>query len=489
MIKNILTLILLLISIVLVAQEVPKAILVGYVYESNNRGYLNEVKVIVTSDNNKDQFEIFTDKQGKFELIVPIIDNNYTVQAEKSGLKKVSIQVSTKGKEHHEGVFAKIEMSRLPGYILEMSLMDFVDMNDPAALAYSIDGAKIEVYNNTLQQEILNIPAHPSHIIQCLLEQGNEYIFLIRKEGYYTKRMRANVNVNGCILCMEGFGTVTPSVVENLTKENTMGILATNIMLKKMVLNEVMKMDNIYYDLGKSTLRPEAFLPLDDLAKMMFDNPQLVVELSSHTDSRGSEKTNLELSQRRAASVVEYIKARVPNLGTRMEAKGYGESRPLNSCVDGVECSEELYQQNRRTELSVIDILVEDPGTVRSLASMMQERNFDLILDANSQAYADDVARKEVYHRAEASIPQSMTMSYAGYKIQLLEKEGDLSTNHFIFYEYDQVFVDVLKQNLYAFLIGDFKNYETAVQELKKYQQQYPKAQIVEYNNGLRVRK
>ncbi|WP_081909456.1 OmpA family protein [Aureispira sp. CCB-QB1] len=471
----------------LVGQDIPNAVLVGYIYESNNRGYLNEVKVTISSEDSVHQLKTITDVQGKFEVKIPIINGTYTIEAKKSAFQTGRTTITTQGRRANEGIFTKLELSRLPGYTLDMTLTDLVDETNPGAPAYGIEGAHIEIYNNTLQKEVVNIAKHPSHRIQCHLEQGNEYIFLLRKEGYYAKRMRANVNVNGCILCMEGFGTVTPSVTDNLTKENTMGTLGTNVMMKKVVLNEKMKMENIYYDLGKATLRPEAKPQLDELAQMMYDNPQIVVELSAHTDSRGNNQANMELSQRRANAVVNYIKAKVPVQKNQIEAKGYGETQPVNSCVDGVECTEELYQQNRRTELTVIDILAEDPMQVRSLSSMMQERNFDLILEANNQAYAEGGATTELYHRSMPSKPQTMSAAYNGYKIQLLDKKGDLSTNHFLFYEFDVIFIDLLKEQHYAFLIGDYADYKTAQEALVNYKQQFPTAKIVAYKNGLRI--
>lgn len=487
MTKYILTLLfLLLFSIASIAQESPKVALVGYIYETNNRGYLNEVKVKVSSEDQQHTFKVTTNLQGKFELKIPLTGGRYLIEAEKAAFKKASAQISTQGRTPNQGVFTKIEMERLPGYTLDMSITDLVNPDDSTAPAYGIEGTRIEIYNNTLQEEVLNIAEHPSHMIQCHLEQGNEYVFLIRKEGYYTKRMRANVNVNGCILCMEGFGTVTPSVTSNLTKENTMGTLGANVTMKKMLLNEKMKIENIYYDLGKSTLRPEAFPQLNELAKIMYDNPQIIVELSSHTDCRGNNQSNMELSQKRANTIVNYIKSKIPLKKERMEAKGYGELQPVNSCVDGVDCTEELHQQNRRTELTVIDILAEAPETVRSLSSMMQERYFDLILDANNQAYAEPGTATELYHRNSPSMPQTMAIDYTGFKIQLMDKEGDLSTNHFMFYEFDHVFLDLLKERHYAFLIGDYTNYSTAQTELTKYQKQFPQAKIIAYKNGIR---
>ena len=84
----------------------------------------------------------------------------------------------------------------------------------------------------------------------------------------------------------------------------------------------------------------------------MHDNPTLEIELASHTDSRGTDKYNQDLSQRRAQSVVDYLVSR-GIARDRMVAKGYGESRLINKCADGVSCSEAEHQQNRRTEFTI----------------------------------------------------------------------------------------------------------------------------------------
>ena len=79
------------------------------------------------------------------------------------------------------------------------------------------------------------------------------------------------------------------------------------------------------------------------------------VELSAHTDSRGSSRDNLNLSQRRAQSCVNYlIKKGIPK--GNIVAKGYGEEKLVNGCKDNVECTEEEHQANRRTEIKVLSV-------------------------------------------------------------------------------------------------------------------------------------
>ena len=92
---------------------------------------------------------------------------------------------------------------------------------------------------------------------------------------------------------------------------------------------------------------------LDKIFQLLIDNPEIKVELSSHTDARGEAGYNLELSQKRAESVVNYLVSRGVE-AERLIARGYGESSLLNYCGGFVECDEADHQINRRTEFKVI---------------------------------------------------------------------------------------------------------------------------------------
>ncbi len=111
----------------------------------------------------------------------------------------------------------------------------------------------------------------------------------------------------------------------------------------------------VLYDLGKWNIREDAAVELDDMIQFLNDNPNIKIELSSHTDARGSRSSNQSLSQKRAESAVNYM---VENgiSKERMQAKGYGETRLKNKCADGVKCSEEEHQANRRTEVTIIEM-------------------------------------------------------------------------------------------------------------------------------------
>jgi outer membrane protein OmpA-like peptidoglycan-associated protein len=139
------------------------------------------------------------------------------------------------------------------------------------------------------------------------------------------------------------------------TRNAPKGSIVNDFKLFKAEKGTVVRLDNIYYDYNKADIRPDAALELDKLIKIMNDNPTMKIELSSHTDSRGSDSYNVELSKKRAKSAVDYMISKgIPK--TKLISKGYGETKPLNHCGNDVKCSDEEYQINRRTEFTILDI-------------------------------------------------------------------------------------------------------------------------------------
>jgi outer membrane protein OmpA-like peptidoglycan-associated protein len=112
-------------------------------------------------------------------------------------------------------------------------------------------------------------------------------------------------------------------------------------------------LNNIYYDLNKSNIRPDAAVELDKLVDILKTHPTLEIEISSHTDSRAPATYNMALSNRRAASVVAYL-VKQGIAADRLVPKGYGDTRLLNGCEKGVLCSEAEHQLNRRTEVRIL---------------------------------------------------------------------------------------------------------------------------------------
>ena len=359
------------------AQDDKKVVLEGYIFEDNNSGYLNEVKVAVLDAETSLLYgKPVTDMDGYFALAVPQ-GRDLMVRASKAAFETGEAAVTTKGlAADQEKVFVKMPLTRAPGYRLEVTLAE-----ERAAEKDEVDAIQnslIEVYNNTKDESVLVLEEHPTPYFSFQLEQGNHYTLLIRSPGYFTKRIESFVNVDGCILCMDGVSEIGPGVSDNLAYGNDMGTLLANIELKPLRVDSAIALDNIYYSYNSAEIRPDAAFELDKVVEMLKVNPSIVVELGSHTDARGDRKYNRELSQRRADEAVRYITSKDISR-SRLSPRGYGESKPVNVCVDDVECSEEEHARNRRTELKITGF-TNDPFMGKPLADIIAEENLDALL-------------------------------------------------------------------------------------------------------------
>jgi len=134
---------------------------------------------------------------------------------------------------------------------------------------------------------------------------------------------------------------------------NTVAVVTTPDKPKDSIYSPAADLPNIYFDFNKADIRADAQPVLDRVVKLLADSPGSIVEVGSHTDSRGSDQFNLLLSQRRAVSVTNYLVTKGVEKA-RVKAKGYGETKLLNKCANGMECSEEEHKVNRRTEFKIV---------------------------------------------------------------------------------------------------------------------------------------
>ncbi|MDY0217397.1 MAG: OmpA family protein [Bacteroidales bacterium] len=149
----------------------------------------------------------------------------------------------------------------------------------------------------------------------------------------------------------EGYYTVSKTILTECARNQD--TLFVELIMEKMEIGRTIVLKNIYYDFDESFIREDAKADLDLVVQLMKDNPDIIVELGSHTDARGTDEYNVALSQRRADAAVKYIIAKGIDK-SRIIAKGYGENQHLNNCSNDVECSEEDHQLNRRTEFKAI---------------------------------------------------------------------------------------------------------------------------------------
>ena len=148
------------------------------------------------------------------------------------------------------------------------------------------------------------------------------------------------------VKCKSYSGSInTPIINENLS-------LSSEFSSKMELL--MLNVAPIYFDHDESYIREDAIIELNKVIKILQKYPELIIELRAHTDSRADDDYNIKLSERRAKSTVKWLQ----NNGissSRIKGKGFGETQLINKCSNGIECTEEEHQLNRRTEFVVLN--------------------------------------------------------------------------------------------------------------------------------------
>lgn len=142
------------------------------------------------------------------------------------------------------------------------------------------------------------------------------------------------------------------AISENLNLDSLVKVghkeIHKDLYLVPIEVGQVVRLNNVFFDFDKWDLRPESYVELDRVVKLLNENPAIEIEMSAHTDSRGSDEYNFKLSDNRAHSVVEYILSKGID-PKRITAKGYGETKPVVP-----NDTDENRQLNRRVEFKII---------------------------------------------------------------------------------------------------------------------------------------
>ncbi|HEY8401041.1 MAG TPA: OmpA family protein [Cytophagaceae bacterium] len=171
------------------------------------------------------------------------------------------------------------------------------------------------------------------------VDPETRYTIIASKDGYLTQQYEFNT-----------IGKKVP-YSELQPGENLFDIPFKGIILPIKEVGVTIVIDNIYYDFDKWDIRPDAAIELYKIVELLNNNPDIKIELSSHTDERGSANYNRNLSQKRAQSAVNYIISKGIDKD-RLTAKGYGEDKPIVKNAQ----TEEDHARNRRTEFTITNI-------------------------------------------------------------------------------------------------------------------------------------
>ncbi|MCP4522396.1 MAG: OmpA family protein [Cytophagales bacterium] len=251
-----------------------------------------------------------------------------------------------------------------------------------------------------IKEEEKDILSGPSEIV--LLTQKGEEIRRVETDslGNYELQLDAEQEYlvkyvsNGYITKEESFSTIGKGLPEEELRDRETDITFTkNTDLVRVKEDLIIEFPPIYYDYNKWDIKPQAAEILDQMVKVMEDNPTILVELGSHTDNQGSMKYNDILSQKRAEKAVEYIISKgIPT--ERITAKGYGERKPLvmrkdtlgftkglelnDVYIDGLKeesVRQTAFQLNRRTEFKIVGFIGKavDPKDIKVIQNNEKE--------------------------------------------------------------------------------------------------------------------
>jgi outer membrane protein OmpA-like peptidoglycan-associated protein len=266
--------------------------------------------------NSKKIKNFITNKEGFFFDTVRG-KQTYTFTATAENYQKNTTEIYIEPVESKHKYYVKIELAPIVGEILVINELTKMP----------IENANISINSNCLEN---TLELSTTSIGKTYFDIKNkcDYNLLANAKGY----------------------------LPNVSKIATLNVIDTlhHVIELSPINNKPIVLNNIYYDFDKSYIRQDAVPDLNMLLTFMKNNTDAIIELSSYTDARGIDDYNQVLSQHRAESAVNWLVAKGINKDKIM-AVGYGESKPINNCINDIICSEENHQRNRRTEFKVLN--------------------------------------------------------------------------------------------------------------------------------------
>jgi outer membrane protein OmpA-like peptidoglycan-associated protein len=217
-------------------------------------------------------------------------------------------------------------------YVLEKIYADPTDPNSKVLGRRPLVGAQLRVSAGDQSQ---TITVDEEGKLSLRLAEDTDYAFLAQADGFLNNTARFS---------SRGLGRDPANPVQRYEVE---------IVLDKIFIDREIVLENIYYDFDQYYIREDAQPTLNELAELLKLNPDIRIELGSHTDCRGADSYNQNLSRLRAQAAVDYLISQ-GIAAERLESTGYGEAQPVVDCVCA-RCTEEEHQRNRRTTFKILE--------------------------------------------------------------------------------------------------------------------------------------
>jgi len=280
--------------------------------------------------------ETVADANGKYSFEIENLDVSYFIESKKDEFEPGKTQkIDISGPS--EVIKADVVMEKKPVFGLLCTIKE-KDSSKP------ISGAKIKI-----------VDKDKGTVVELTSTDKGEIAKLL--EGY---KVNSKTNLE-IIVEKEGYTSKTVPFEQLLDRSGTYKIDIVLEPVQKLEVGEdladLFKINPIYFDYDKFNIRKDAAIELDKIVEIMNKYPNLVIELGSHTDCRGSAVYNQKLSDSRAKSSAAYIASRISN-PDRIYGIGYGESKLSNGCAcEGAvvsKCNDDQHQMNRRTEFIIV---------------------------------------------------------------------------------------------------------------------------------------
>ncbi len=352
--------------------------IVGVVKDKETELAITDAKIILFDDDNNEIQQVKTDTEGAYKFI---LDCNKTYTLKASGEL-----YSTE--EHIVNTANYLEAPTLEAnkFLIKKTVEDIANANAFIAKAeevIDVEKSTTSIGEDKVSKEIVVIENEVNDTTESAaitdsidsninkegvvetekdtttIEEEVEEIVVVETEKDTTTESAAITNsIDSDLNNEDVVDTVTETsvaITEDKVEESIEEIVAVETEIDTTTTEEdEASINPVYFSFDKFDISAKAAKELDKIAGILNNNKNIHIEVSSYTDSRGSKAYNLKLSERRAKASADYL----VSLGvdrSRITAKGYGESKMVNKCFDGVECSEAAHEKNRRTEFAFLN--------------------------------------------------------------------------------------------------------------------------------------
>ncbi|CAN0153175.1 unnamed protein product, partial [Chrysoparadoxa australica] len=277
--------------------------------------YISGARVIVTDELSNKTHQLVSDDDGLFRLDLPV-DAKYYLVAEKEGY-------SQDGYTHVNSDVSKFETDSVNVYMWKHQLF-----------------AQGRVYSNETHELMGGVTVSVDDLtedkhVELVTGPDGSYLYVLRPDRKY-----------------EFSAEATDHISANFTL-NTAGMTGADTLKNDFLLEETfLDKSTVFFDFDSETIKGSATSTLNEMVNVMKKYRDTYIVISAHADAQGTFEYNKELSDRRALSVVKYMKSRGIK-EDRIDWYGFGEELLLNKCSDGVECEEDDHSKNRRAELKI----------------------------------------------------------------------------------------------------------------------------------------